>query len=171
MITGEGGSGGALAIAVGDVVLALDNAVYRSSRPEGCAWILWRTPSWRPQAAVAMRMTAAEQQALGVVDLVVAEPAGGAHTDHAATARRAAAIDRRASSMRSSAVPLADAARGALPALPAPRRVHRSSASGTMGPQERPGLGDRLRQLLDAGRAVDRAREDARPPRPAGATT
>ena len=72
VITGEGGSGGALAIAVGDVVIALENAVYSVISPEGCASILWRTADEAPTAAVAMRMTAAEQQALGVVDTVVA---------------------------------------------------------------------------------------------------
>jgi acyl-CoA carboxylase subunit beta len=92
VITGEGGSGGALAIAVGDVVVALENAVYSVISPEGCASILWRTADEAPAAAVAMRMTAAEQQALGVVDLVVPEPAGGAHTDVAETARRLRAV-------------------------------------------------------------------------------
>ena len=77
VITGEGGSGGALAIAVGDVVLALENAVYSVISPEGCASILWRTADEAPAAALAMRMTAADQLALGVVDVVVPEPARG----------------------------------------------------------------------------------------------
>ncbi len=88
VITGEGGSGGALAVAVGDVVIALENAVYSVISPEGCASILWRTPDRAADAAVAMRMTAAEQAALGVIDIVVPEPTGGAHTDHAETAAR-----------------------------------------------------------------------------------
>ena len=88
IITGEGGSGGALAIAVGDVVLALENAVYSVISPEGCASILWRTTDEAPTAALAMRMTADDQRALGVVDLVIAEPGEGAHADHAETARR-----------------------------------------------------------------------------------
>ena len=88
VITGEGGSGGALAIAVGDVVMALENAIYSVISPEGCASILWRTPDAAQQAAVAMRLTAREQQALGVIDLVIAEPAGGAHSDPRETARR-----------------------------------------------------------------------------------
>jgi acyl-CoA carboxylase subunit beta len=88
VITGEGGSGGALAIAVGDVVVALENAVYSVISPEGCASILWRTSDEAPAAAVAMRMTASEQQALGVIDIVVPEPAGGAHLDIPETARR-----------------------------------------------------------------------------------
>ena len=66
VITGEGGSGGALAIAVGDVVIALENAVYSVISPEGCASILWRTADEAPTAALAMKMTAADQQALGV---------------------------------------------------------------------------------------------------------
>ena len=79
VITGEGGSGGALAIAVGDVVIALENAVYSVISPEGCASILWRTADEAPTAALAMKMTAADQQALGVVDQVIPEPATGAH--------------------------------------------------------------------------------------------
>ena len=92
VITGEGGSGGALAIAVGDVVIALENAVYSVISPEGCASILWRTADEAPAAAVAMRMTAPEQQALGVIDIVVPEPAGGAHVDIPETARRLRAV-------------------------------------------------------------------------------
>ena len=103
VITGEGGSGGALAIAVGDVVLALENAVYSVISPEGCASILWRTPEQAPAAALAMRMTAADQLELGVVDEVISEPRDGAHTDHPATAaavkaavvRHLAALERR----------------------------------------------------------------------------
>ena len=103
VITGEGGSGGALAIAVGDVVLALENAVYSVISPEGCASILWRTPNQAPAAALAMKMTAADQLELGVVDEVIPEPRDGAHTDHPATAatiktavvRHLAALDRR----------------------------------------------------------------------------
>src|SRR5689334_9091619 len=88
VITGEGGSGGALAIAVGDVVLALENAVYSVISPEGCASILWRTSEEAPTAALAMRMSAQDQRALGVVDEVIAEPIEGAHADPAETARR-----------------------------------------------------------------------------------
>jgi acetyl-CoA carboxylase carboxyl transferase subunit beta len=88
VITGEGGSGGALAIAVGDVVIALENAVYSVISPEGCASILWRTPDEAATAAAAMRMSAADQHALGVVDIVVAEPGEGAHAEPEETARR-----------------------------------------------------------------------------------
>lgn len=87
VVLGEGGSGGALAIGVGDVVLALENSVYSVISPEGCAAILWRSSSEAKAAAAAMRMTAAEQRALGVVDTVVGEPDEGAQADSAATAR------------------------------------------------------------------------------------
>jgi acetyl-CoA carboxylase carboxyl transferase subunit alpha len=86
VIVGEGGSGGALAIGVGDEVLALENAVYSVISPEGCAAILWRSADAAPLAAAAMKMTAAEQQALGIVDGVIQEPTDGAHTDLPATA-------------------------------------------------------------------------------------
>ncbi|HUP55236.1 MAG TPA: acetyl-CoA carboxylase carboxyltransferase subunit alpha [Methylomirabilota bacterium] len=92
VITGEGGSGGALAIAVGDVVIALENAVYSVISPEGCASILWRTADEAATAAAAMRMSAADQHALGVVDVVVAEPGEGAHAEPAETAKRLRAI-------------------------------------------------------------------------------
>jgi acetyl-CoA carboxylase carboxyl transferase subunit alpha len=88
IITGEGGSGGALAIAVGDVVIALENAVYSVISPEGCAAILWRTAEEAPTAALAMKMSAQDQLELGVVDRVVPEPGEGAHADPRETARR-----------------------------------------------------------------------------------
>ena len=151
VITGEGGSGGALAIAVGDVVLALENAVYSVISPEGCASILWRTTDEAPSAALAMRMTADEQQALGVVDAVIPEPGEGAHADHAETARRLkvailAQLDR-------------------LTAIPVDQLVdqryrrYRSLGAYTelAGPAPTPsvpprgGLADRLRGLIEAG--------------------
>ncbi|MCV0404313.1 MAG: acetyl-CoA carboxylase carboxyltransferase subunit alpha [Chloroflexi bacterium] len=94
VVLGEGGSGGALALGVGDVVLALENAVYSVISPEGCASILWRSRDEARTAAAAMRMTAADQVDLGVVDAIVAEPGEGAHTDHTATGKalRAAII-------------------------------------------------------------------------------
>ena len=88
VITGEGGSGGALALAVGDVVLALDNSIYSVISPEGCAAILWRSSDQSQAAAVAMKVTAAEQHELGIVDMVIEEPGEGAHTDPTETARR-----------------------------------------------------------------------------------
>jgi acetyl-CoA carboxylase carboxyl transferase alpha subunit len=87
VVHGEGGSGGALAIGVGDRVLALENAVYSVISPEGASSILWRSRDEARTAAAAMRMTAEEQRELGVVDVVVGEPGEGAHADHGGTAR------------------------------------------------------------------------------------
>ncbi|MDR7451116.1 MAG: acetyl-CoA carboxylase carboxyltransferase subunit alpha [Armatimonadota bacterium] len=81
VITGEGGSGGALAIAVGDVVLMLQYAVYTVISPEGCAAILWHDASRAPEAAAALRLTAADLRDLGVVDEVLPEPFAGAQRD------------------------------------------------------------------------------------------
>ena len=87
VVLGEGGSGGALAIGVGDVVLALENSVYSVISPEGASSILWRSRDEARVAAAAMRMTAEDQLELGVVDAIIPEPGEGAHTDQAATAR------------------------------------------------------------------------------------
>ena len=150
VITGEGGSGGALAIAVGDVVIALENAVYSVISPEGCASILWRTADEAPTAALAMKMSAADQAALGVIDIVVREPGAGAHTDHAETARRLkAAIVRQLATLET--VPLDELVE---------QRYRRYRLLGAytevetpqVAPSDRPGLGDRLRNLLDPGR-------------------
>ena len=81
-ITGEGGSGGALAIAVGDRILMLENAVYSVISPEGCASITWRDGTKAEQAAEALKLTAQDLKPLGIVDQIVPEPPGGAHTDH-----------------------------------------------------------------------------------------
>jgi acetyl-CoA carboxylase carboxyl transferase subunit alpha len=86
-VTGEGGSGGALAIAVGNRVLMQENAVYSVITPEGCASILWRDGSQGEDAAKAMRMTARELKEFGIVDEVVPEPPGGAHQDWDEAAR------------------------------------------------------------------------------------
>ena len=80
-ITGEGGSGGALAIAVGDRILMLENAVYSVISPEGCASITWRDSTKAEQAAEALKITAPDLKPLGIVDEIVPEPPGGAHTD------------------------------------------------------------------------------------------
>jgi acetyl-CoA carboxylase carboxyl transferase subunit alpha len=80
-ITGEGGSGGALAIAVGDATVMLEHAIYTVIPPEGCAAILWHDANRSREAAAALRLTAADLQALGIVDEVVPEPRGGAHLD------------------------------------------------------------------------------------------
>ena len=87
-ITGEGGSGGAVALAAADRVIMFEHAVYAVISPEGCASILWRTAdkanSHAPEAAEAMRITAADLKKLGVIDAIVSEPLGGAHRDPAA---------------------------------------------------------------------------------------
>jgi acetyl-CoA carboxylase carboxyl transferase subunit alpha len=80
-VTGEGGSGGALAVAVGDRVNMLEHSVYSVISPEGCASILWRDAARAEDAATAMKITAADLAALGLVDEVVKEPPGGAHVD------------------------------------------------------------------------------------------
>ena len=85
-ITGEGGSGGALAIAIGDSVNMLENAVYSVISPEGCASIMWRDASKAEVAAEALKITANDVAGMKLVDAVVPEPDGGAHTDHTATA-------------------------------------------------------------------------------------
>jgi len=85
-ITGEGGSGGALAIAVADRVLMLENSVCSVITPEGCASIMWRDASKRELAAQALKITAEDMVELGVIDEIVPEPAGGAHSDYDSTA-------------------------------------------------------------------------------------
>jgi acetyl-CoA carboxylase carboxyl transferase subunit beta len=86
-LTGEGGSGGALALAVADRVLMLENAYYSVISPEGCSVILFKNVTAAPQAAQALRLTAPDLKRLGVIDEIVSEPAGGAHTDREATTR------------------------------------------------------------------------------------
>ncbi|OJW64613.1 MAG: acetyl-CoA carboxylase carboxyltransferase subunit alpha, partial [Sphingomonadales bacterium 63-6] len=85
-IVGEGGSGGAVALASAERVLMLEHAVYSVISPEGCASILWRTGEKAPLAAEAMKMTAQDLLELGVIDRIVEEPAGGAHRDRRETA-------------------------------------------------------------------------------------
>jgi acetyl-CoA carboxylase carboxyl transferase subunit alpha len=80
-IIGEGGSGGALAIAVADAVLMLQYATYSVISPEGCASILWKSAEKAPEAAEALGLTAHRLKALGLIDKIVAEPLGGAHRD------------------------------------------------------------------------------------------
>ena len=150
IITGEGGSGGALAIAVGDVVIALENAVYSVISPEGCAAILWRSADEAATAALAMRMSADDQVALGVVDRVVPEPGEGAHADHAETARRLRAVIV-AELDRLARIPVAEL-------LDARYRRYRTlgayteAAAPPVSPPPNRGLGDRLRDLLDPAR-------------------
>ena len=85
-ITGEGGSGGALAVAVADRVLMMENAIYSVISPEGCASIMWRDAGKKELAAEALRITARDLTEMGCVDDIVPEPEGGAHTDHDAAA-------------------------------------------------------------------------------------
>ncbi len=86
VVTGEGGSGGALAIGVGNRVLMLEHAIYSVISPEGCAAILWADAAKAPEAAQLMRVTAPDLLRLGVIDAIVREPAGGAHRNWAETA-------------------------------------------------------------------------------------
>jgi acetyl-CoA carboxylase carboxyl transferase subunit beta len=96
VITGEGGSGGALALAVANRVLICANGIYSVISPEGCAAILWDDPTAAPKAAAALRLTSAELLRLGVIDGIVPEPPGGVQTDHVAAAQnlRAALVER-----------------------------------------------------------------------------
>ncbi len=152
VITGEGGSGGALAIAVGDVILALENAIYSVISPEGCAAILWRSPEAAQDAAVAMRITAGEQQALGVIDLVIPEAGAGAHAEPKESARRLrTAIIAQLDILTSRDVDEVVEARyqryrrmGAFVSTGVPRQVRR----------ERQRLTERIRNLLSSGRTV-----------------
>ena len=172
VITGEGGSGGALAIAVGDVVLALENAIYSVISPEGCASILWRTPEAAQQAAVAMRLTAADQQALGVVDEVVPEPSAGAHHDPEGTARvlREALVRHLERLVDRDPSDLVEARYrryrriGTVQLVGLPRRTTRT----------RKGVGDRIRELLAPTRAPRRDDEQGSSsvePRPSDAAS
>jgi acetyl-CoA carboxylase carboxyl transferase subunit alpha len=165
VITGEGGSGGALALAVGDVVLALENSIYSVISPEGASSILWRSAEYSQQAAMAMRLTAAEQKALGVIDEVVPEPPNGAHADPDETAKRLRA--------RIAAHLDALAGRDHKALLDARYARYRNmgefavaAETGEAQPQ-RPGIVSRIRRLLDSGRAALVGGETAQPEAPA----
>ncbi len=86
-VTGEGGSGGALAIAIGDRVFMMENSIYSVISPEGCASIMWRDATKRELAAAALKITAKDLADMGIVDSIIPEPQGGAHTDHTEAAR------------------------------------------------------------------------------------
>jgi len=86
VVIGEGGSGGALALAVADRVYMLENAIYSVISPEGCAGILWKDKAKAPDAAEVLKLTAKDILELGVIDGLVPEPLGGAHRDPATTA-------------------------------------------------------------------------------------
>jgi acetyl-CoA carboxylase carboxyl transferase subunit alpha len=161
VITGEGGSGGALAIAVGDVIVALENAVYSVISPEGCASILWRTPEMAQVAALAMRMSAVDQKALGVVDRIVDEPDGGAQADP--TGMAAALRDVVAGELdRLTVIPVGELVN---------ERYARYRVLGAMAtvdvpmpPAPRPGIPARIRELraIIAARRAESARDRAR---------
>jgi acetyl-CoA carboxylase carboxyl transferase subunit alpha len=87
IVSGEGGSGGALGIAIGDRVLMQEFAIYSVIPPEGCAAILWRDSAKKVEAAAALKLTAPDLLAAGIIDEIIPEPVGGAHTDHDSAAR------------------------------------------------------------------------------------
>jgi len=87
LVTGEGGSGGAIGIGVGDVILMLSFSIYSVISPEGCASILWRNAKFAPEAAEALKLTSPSLLKMGVLNEIVEEPIGGAHRNHEETAR------------------------------------------------------------------------------------
>jgi acetyl-CoA carboxylase carboxyl transferase subunit alpha len=87
-VTGEGGSGGALALGVGDRILMLEHSIYSVISPEGCAAILWKDQERKAEAARSLKLTAPDLDRLGILDAVIEEPSGGAHTDPAAACHR-----------------------------------------------------------------------------------
>ena len=103
IVCGEGGSGGALGIAIGDRVLMQEYSVYSVIPPEGCAAILWRDANRKVEAAAALKITAPDLLALGVIDAIVPEPSGGAHNDHD---RATALVDQALSQALSELTPL-----------------------------------------------------------------
>ncbi|HSG27327.1 MAG TPA: acetyl-CoA carboxylase carboxyltransferase subunit alpha, partial [Candidatus Krumholzibacterium sp.] len=88
VVIGEGGSGGALAVAVGDTILMMEHAIYSVITPEGCAAILWKTRDKAPEAASALKLTSADCLEHGVIDAIIREPHGAAHRDPDGTAAR-----------------------------------------------------------------------------------
>jgi acetyl-CoA carboxylase carboxyl transferase alpha subunit len=156
VVLGEGGSGGALAIGIGDVVLALENAVYSVISPEGASSILWRSRDEAKMAAAAMRMTADDQLDLGVVDAVIPEPGEGAHTDHAATARalRDAIIDALRGLAGRETADLLATRYARLRGMGA----YLETGSGSSGPPEAPSLRRRIGRILHLPGAPRRPR-------------
>lgn len=88
VVTGEGGSGGALGIAMGNRVAMLEHSIYAVISPEGCASILWKDAAFAGKAAEALKLTSADLKELAIIDEIIEEPAGGAHRDHGLTAQR-----------------------------------------------------------------------------------
>jgi acetyl-CoA carboxylase carboxyl transferase subunit alpha len=95
VVTGEGGSGGALALGIGDRVLMFENAIYSVISPEGCAAILWKDQARAEDAARALRLTAPDLKGFGIIDEIIPEPAGGAHMDPGLMADTVSAAIRR----------------------------------------------------------------------------
>src|SRR6478672_3549538 len=87
VVSGEGGSGGALGIAIGDRILMQEFAIYSVIPPEGCAALVWRDSSKKAEAAEALKLTAPDLLGFHIIDEIITEPIGGAHTDHDAAAR------------------------------------------------------------------------------------
>jgi acetyl-CoA carboxylase carboxyl transferase subunit alpha len=108
IVCGEGGSGGALGIAIGDQVMMLEYSVYSVIPPEGCAAILWRDANRKVEAAAALKITAPDMLALGLIDAIIPEPAGGAHNDYD---RATALVDQALSSALAELAPLSPEAR------------------------------------------------------------
>ena len=122
LVTGEGGSGGALALAVGDRVLMMENSYYSVISPEGCSTILFKDAAQAPRAAEALRLTAPDLLRLGIMDAVVPEPEGGAHTDPVGDRGERQGRDRRVTCDELLGVPAGRAARAPLRPLPRVRR-------------------------------------------------
>ena len=96
VVIGEGGSGGALALGVGNLIYMMENAVYSVISPESCAAIIWRDSTKAELAAAALRMTATDMKQLGLIDGIIPEPAGGAHENHDQSAEALATALRQA---------------------------------------------------------------------------
>jgi acetyl-CoA carboxylase carboxyl transferase subunit alpha len=125
-VIGEGGSGGALGIGVGDRSLMLENSIYAVASPEAAASILWKSNSFAPQAAEAMKIIAPSLLELGLIDRIVPEPQGGAHRDHRATAENLrAALSEELAHLVTQPIPtLLDRRYARLRAIGAPSEVH-----------------------------------------------
>ena len=164
IVCGEGGSGGALGIAIGDRVLMQEFSVYSVIPPEGCAAILWRDANRKVEAAAALKITAPDLLALGLIDAIVPEPAGGAHNDHdAATALVDQALAQALGEL--SRLSVDGAARGPLRQVP-PHGRGRARPSSTDRPDREAGTALRAHEVAPlAAPAVRRRRSRRRSPR------
>ena len=134
-VIGEGGSGGAVAIAVTDRVLMQENAIYSVISPEGCAAILWRDASEAKKAAAAFKPDAQHCLELGVIDGIVPEPAGGAHASHDEAARAPRGGAQRGARGRRADVESGRASAGAARPVPRDGRLHRLTGVSRASPQ------------------------------------